>query len=176
MPHPYTAEARVKRYLAGKGERLAELLDRNRDGIADADSVQTILADTIERVDNLIDAELGTVYSVPFGAVTPTAPATATTYGQVADLSDVGVRWLLWSYVDPKCSEAVDAKTEFDTLLEQYRIREKAIPGAALLDAGTRRRSVAYESGGVEFAGSTTNGDPTLPYTSSSVDQTRGVT
>lgn len=174
MPHPYSTEARLKRYLAGKGERLAELLDRNGDGIADTDGTLSVLADAFERIDNDIDSELGTIYSVPFGTVTPTSPATATTYGQVADLSDLGTHWQLWFWKDPTAPETVDSRKLYDETLDALREKTKIIPGAALASVTTRQRRMKYESGGTEFAGGVTNGVRDAPYVDGqTVDPTR---
>lgn len=157
MAHPYSTAARLKRYLAGKGERYLRLLDRNADGVADTDGTQTLEDHVLERAANDIDRDLGRIYSVPFATVTPTAPATAPTYGQVGDLCDVRCAFLLWSWVDPSGPDAQAAKAEYDAAIDDLRA-DGVIPGAALVDAGSARRSIAYESGGTEVAGQITNG------------------
>lgn len=164
MAHPYSTAARLKRWLAGKGERYLALLDRNRDGIADTDGTQTLEDHVLERAANDIDADLGSVYSVPFATVSPTLPASALTYGQVGDLCDVLCAALLWEWVDPESSDAKAAREEYDAAVALYRTGDRVIPGAAKVDAGTGKRSFAWESSGTEVAGGVTNGYRDTPY------------
>lgn len=163
MAHPYSTAARLKRYLAGKGERYLSLLDRNRDGIADTDGTQSVEDHVLERAANDIDRDLGRIYSVPFATVSPTLPASAPTYGQVGDLCDVRCAYLLWFWVDPEAPECQRAKAEYDEVIDDLR-GDGVIPGAALVDAGESRRSIAHESSGTEVAGGRTNGYQRAPY------------
>jgi phage gp36-like protein len=179
VAHPYSTAARLKRYLAGKGERYLTLLDRNFDGIADTDGTQSIENDVLERAANDVDADLGGVYSVPFATVSPTLPASALTYGQVGDLCDIRCAALLWSWFDPQSSDAQAALEEYKEAVGLYRSGERVIPGAAKVTAGEGRRSFAYESAGTEYAGGVTSGYRNVPYgtadSGDTVDPTRNL-
>lgn len=159
MAHPYTTETRLKRPVAGKSERLLSLLDRNRDGVADSDGTWSVLEDAMERVANLIDGRLGMVYSVPFASATAASTnGYAVTYGLVSDLCDLGVKALLYAELDPGCDEATKAEERFDDMLADILAGTVIIPGATKVDAGTGRRSFAFESLGTEYAGGVTGG------------------
>jgi len=172
MAHPYSTEARLKRPVAGKSERLLELLDRNRDGQADDDGTFAVLADALERTANDIDSRLMTVYVVPFASATASSSnGYAVTYGIVADLCDLGTKAALYEWLDLECSEAEKTRAAYEKMLAEILDGTRGIPDAPRVDAGTGRRSFAYESIGTEYASGTTDG-VLGPYTSSTTDPT----
>lgn len=172
MAHPYSTEARLKRPVAGKSERLLELLDRNRDGIEDTDGTFAVLSDALERTANDIDSRLGPAYEVPFATATPSSSnGYAPTYGLVADLCDLGTKAALYEWLDPDCSEAEKTRAAYEKMLAEILDGTRVIPDAPRVDAGTGRRSFAYESIGTEYASGTTDGT-LAPYTTSTTDPT----
>lgn len=166
MAHPYSTEARLKRLLAGKGERLLGLLDRNRDGVADTDGTTAVIDDTLARVDNDIDARLGQVYVVPFAATVP---------GQVSDLSDLGAAAELYDWLDPESGEAARFRERYLNLIDEYRRGLAEIPGAAKVDSADGGRSWAFESMGPRFGGRDSSGRNDGVYTDDTTDPTDGM-
>ena len=176
MAHPYTTEARLKRFAAGKGERLNDLLDRNRDGIADTDGTYSVLSDVLERAASRIDAKLGQVYSVPFATETAaTTNGYAVAPQQVSDLCDLLALAYLYRWNDPESKDAARLEAEFDADIAEYRSGAAEIPGAAKVDAADAARSWAFEGRGTRVAGGVTDGDTDSPYTSDTVDQADGM-
>ncbi len=176
MAHPYSTEARIKRFAAGKGERLRELLDRNLDGVADTDGTVSVLASELERAANTIDSRLGAKYAVPFANVTPTtATNEAPTYGVIADLTDIRAlaRLILW--VDPTDQDGKDLMAEFDDEIESLLNGRSIVPGAALVTTSVTGRTWAYEALPTRVSGAVTNGRTDSAYTDDSVDQSRGI-
>lgn len=176
MAHPYSTEARLKRFAAGKGERLRELLDRNLDGIADTDGTVSVLESVLERAANRIDSRLGVKYAVPFASTTPSASNDqAPTYGAIADLADLFATARLSLWVDPKDQDGLDLMAEFDDEVAFLLGPNGTIPGAALAESGTTGRTWGFESLGTHVAGGVTNGRTDAEYTDDTVDQSRGI-
>lgn len=176
MAHPYTTEERVRRFCAGRSDRLVALLDQNLDGIPDTDGIVSVFNDAINRAANRIDSALARTYAVPFASATPSSPHYAPTYPQVADLCDVFALARLLSRNDPNDVEAAALFKEFFDLIEEYRTGASTIVGASAADAEDAAQPFAWEGKGTTVAGMVDqNGDPSAAYTDDSVDQTRGM-
>lgn len=175
MAHPYSTEARVKRALAGKGERLLELLDRNADGIADTDGTTSVIDATLQIVANDLDGRLAQVYEVPFASATPASPGYEPTYAQVADLCDLGVIAELWEWKDPGSGDAETAREKYETRLREYREGVSEIPGAAKVSSTEGGRSWAFEGLGPRLGGRDSSGRNDGAYTDDTTDPTDAI-
>lgn len=171
MAHPYTVEARLKRLVAGKNERLLALLDRDEDGVADTDGTEPVIDDVIERACNRIDGEVCQVYTTPL-VVDLTDPAAA---GIVADLTDKLAAAELYYWADPQSEDAKLLEQQVLDFLDMVRARRTGLPGQTLIASGRGRTGVRYESIGTQAAGGITNGRTDQPYTDDTIDQTRGL-
>lgn len=176
MGHPYSTEARLRRLAAGRGRRLDELADRNRDGAPDSDpaggSASTV-ADALERAAVMIDDALGMVYEVPFADLTgsPLEPAVP----GVGDVCDLLALAFLFEWHDPSSPDAAALRADAMQRLDLYRRREWALRGATPLAQTEGRLGVRYESIGTYAAGGCTSGSSTAAYTTDTTDQTRGL-
>lgn len=177
MAHPYTTIERVKRFCAGKGERLVNLLDRNLDGIADDDGTVSVFNDAINRGANKIDRALAGRYEVPFATASAVTPHYAPTYPSVADLCDIYALGQLLARLDPSDVESKLLLDEFYDELEAIREGRSSIPGATEIDAGDAAQPWAWEGKGTTAAGATgSSGSPNDAYVEGSIDdQTTGM-
>lgn len=177
MAHPYTTIERVKRFCAGKGERLVGLLDRNADGMADDDGTVSVFNDAINRGANKIDRALSSRYVVPFATVAASSPHYAPTYPTVADLCDIYVLGQLIARLDPSDIEAKLLLDEFAEELELIKNGTNSIPDAPEIEAGDAAQPWAWEGKGTTAAGATgSSGSPNDPYVEGSIDdQTTGM-
>lgn len=172
MAHPYSTVARLTTFAAGKGDRLADVADRNKDGVPD----DNLIEDALERAANILDEELGAKYAVPFASVAvPVAPGYAPTYGTVADLCDLYAYARLLINVDPTDQEARLILDEFDARVARLLTPNGTIPGAPLVTAPSGGRTWASESLGTHVAGGVTNGRTDEPFTDDTADQARGI-
>ena len=176
MAHPYSTEARLRRYCAGKGERYLNLFDWNGDGVVDADPAggsTTTPADALERAANVIDGALGMVYEVPFAGLTgsPSEPSVP----QVGDLCDqLAVAHAFW-HLDPESTDAKRLREDADKQLELYRAKKWKLVGATEIAQTSGRLGVRSESIGTYTAGGITTDRTDNPYTDDTLDQTRGL-
>lgn len=176
MAHPYSTEARLRRYAAGLGERYVALLDRNGDGVADADpagGTATTVADTLERAANFIDSVLGLTYVVPFSGVTGSPPEPAVP--AVGDVCDQLALAMLYEWHDPTSPEAKALREAAEKALEAYRAKKWKLVGATEVEQTSGRLGVRFESIGTLTAGGVTNERTDQPFTDDTIDQTRGL-
>src|SRR5688500_3948391 len=145
MATAYTEEADVELLIAGDGNRLTKLLDRDRDGDADAGVLDMAIAEA----GTLIDARLAQLYVVPFAAIGDT-PATPDLVQMIARHLTA---WSLYRHVQP---DGKDATTHFelaDGLLTQILAGDFEIPGAEQVPADEGRRPMKYDAATPVLAG-----------------------
>jgi phage gp36-like protein len=160
MAHPYTTRAIVQQ-TSGDPARVADLLDRNRDGAEDTVAATASIATSIAIACELVDARLGQRFSIPFASLTDT-PALVTRIASMLALAH------LYSLVDPESSDAKMWAASAEALLKGI------LDGTYYLDATQRtaatRRPVVVVAG-AQFASGNTDDD----YTTLGVPRLRGV-
>lgn len=173
MAHPYTTQSRIELFLGA--QRVAELTDRNDDGVLDSGLVTA----AIERICNRIDGALAPRYAMPCAGIGD-SPATP---GQVSDLADLGVGMLLYAWLAPKSTWAERYRVDFEGedgdagQLGRFRAGDEDVVGLAERGADTGAGSVAYESIGTLAAGGVDSvGDRRSAWVvNDTTDQTRGI-
>lgn len=166
MAHPYTTRARLELFVAGRGGRLEDLLDRDKDGTEDTG----LLDRTIKTACNRIDGEVAQVYRTPLAVDISTTESG----GLVEDLTDKLVAGELYAWVDPDTADA-KLRDEVYAYLDMVRARRTTLPGQTPIAATTGRSGVRWESAGTEACGGVTDGQTGVPYTSNTVKQTYGL-
>ena len=152
MAHPYTTRARLDALMGP--ERLAYLLDIDRDGTEDAG----VFADTIERAANLTDAALGACnYPTPFNAITDTTP----TPGIVSDYCDYLAAEMFSAYGgSPAADDAKWYAARADALRRDIASGRMVIPGVAITDGTRGSPSAAFGGAAPTFGGIDSYGTP----------------
>jgi phage gp36-like protein len=160
MAHPYTTRAIIQQ-TSGDPARVADLLDRNRDGAEDTVASTASIATAIALACELIDARLGQRYTLPFASLTDT-PALVTRIASMLALAH------LYALVDPDSADRKMWMESAEALLKGI------LDGTYYLDATQRtaavRRPVVVVAG-PQFASGNVDDD----YTTSGVARSRGI-
>lgn len=168
MAHPYTNEAHMRRFVAGRGERLDTLLDRDEDGVADEIDGVPVLDYVVELACNRLDGELMQVYVTPL-------VADLSAGGLLVDFATKLATVELYFWADPNSADASALLADVLDYLDRVRARRVGIPGQTPIPATSGRNAVRVESIGVQAAGGLTNGRTDLPFNDTTVDLTRGI-
>lgn len=145
----YTTEASVALLVAGDGVRLTVLLDRDRDGVADAGVLDAAIADA----GTLIDASLAQRDDVPFddAPATPAIIELCAKYLVAAELYG-------WNEATSEDSKRYAGKAQ--QILDRLLDGTYTIPGGSgTVDGDAGRVAITYSADEPKFSGRDANGD-----------------
>lgn len=149
MAVAYTTRSQIEEANVGI-IRLEVLLDRNKDGVEDAGTLDAVILDAA----SLIDARLAQRYRVPFAAVTSTPPT--------PDIINLICRhlvlWQLYEYFEPDGPDAQYHFQKADSLMTGILRGTFSIPGVPLLPADEGQRQAAFSASTPRFTGRKPNG------------------
>lgn len=149
MAHPYTTRARLSALI--RPERLAQLLDVDRDGVEDSG----VLDDAIERAANLCDGALCTMYVVPFAGVADATP----TPGIISDLCDYYAAEFLFSLGgSPAADDAKWFGAKATELVSKIISGRAGVPGASPVSSDDGPVAVSFLASPPAFAGVNSSG------------------